>query len=352
MKCRICNGGRLIPLRIDSFLFPSTSYAPNFHEYKNYICSDCGVVSSQPEPDEDQLIAHYNSIYRQSRDAYEIGVKVLDSPIDLQVSARSLKRVKNFHTAVSRNVQHTPSFKPGSNDTVVDFGAYQGMFLYGLSQLWDCRCIATDYNKNGIEFARSNFGFYESRVTDDIYSDTFDERVSISTMVHSLEHLREPVRFLTHLRQNILNADGFLYIEVPNLYGIPLCEPTHFFTYSGKSLTFLIEHSGFEVLDLFTSGIPETPEFAGHNDVQNLICLARPKAQPDTASAPGVNVELIRRQLQRSYARHSAASVTRQLKTAIHEMLKFFYYFWFAIVLERLSPSLMARLARLIGVRR
>jgi hypothetical protein len=71
-----------------------------------------------------------------------------------------------------------------------------------------------------------------------------------------------------------------------------------------------------------------------------------------TATAPGVNVEQIQRRLQRCYARHSAASVARQLKRTFREAAKFFYYLGFSVVLERLSPSLMMRLAYLLGIRR
>jgi len=83
------------------------------------------------------------------------------------------------------------------------------------------------------------------------------------------------------------------------------------------------------VLNIFTSDYPEISEFADHNDEQTLIYLA------------GVNVREIRLWRQRSYSRRSAASITRQLKTAIIEMLKFYYYFGFAVILERLSPNLI-----------
>jgi SAM-dependent methyltransferase len=351
MQCHVCDGTNLEPLEVESFLFPPTSYAPEFHEYENYICAGCGVVSGQPEPTEERLVEHYNTAYRKSRDATQVGDVVIDTPIDMSVGGRSLKRVRNLYKIVSDNTADHPDLKLGPEDVVVDFGAYQGMFLYGVSQLWDCQCIAADYNRKGIEFAQKVFGFASSQVTADIYSDTFGLKISLATMVHSLEHLRDPVRFLEHLRKNILKPDGFLYVEVPNLYGIPLCEPTHFFTYSKDSLTYLMERCGFEVLDMFTSGFPETPEFTGHNDIQNLICLARPRSAQEPAKRPSVNVPEIRHQLQASYSRHSSASVRRQFGSAIREMVKSFYYLIFAIVLERVSPKLMTRVAILLGRR-
>jgi len=351
MQCRICEGHVLVPLQVDSFLFPTISYAPEFHEYENYICSDCGVVSGQPEPAEDRLIEHYNTAYRQSRDAHEIDGTLIDAPIDMSITGRALGRVRNFHSAITRNKHKHPELTPSADEVIVDFGAYSGMFLHGISQLWDCRCIATDYNEKGVEFARAVFGFEDSFVTSDIYSDTFDEKVKFATMIHSLEHLREPLRFLAHLRENILKPDGYLYVEVPNLYGIALCDPTHFFTYSVDSMTYLMERGGFEVVDIFTSGFPQTPEFTGQNDIQNLICLARPLSSPAPAKRPAVDVDQIHRQLQASYFRHSVANLKRQFRLAARETAKFFYYLLFSVVLEKISPKLMARLARFLGLR-
>jgi hypothetical protein len=71
---------------------------------------------------------------------------------------------------------------------------------------------------------------------------------------------------LEHLRKNILKKTGVLYIEVPNLHGIPLCDPTHFFTFSRVSLEYLLNASGFEVLYLTTSGDPADETFFARSD--------------------------------------------------------------------------------------
>lgn len=352
MYCRICDGTELVPLEVESFLFPNSSYSPEFHVYKNYLCCGCGVVSGQPEPEENRLIEHYNSEYRLSSDSIEIDGRVIDTPINMSISGRTLQRVKNFYAMLKANLKQYPQLQLDRNDVVVDFGAYQGLFLYGLSQLLDCRFVAADYNENGIEFARKVFGFTDSQVTKDIYTDTFGEKVSCATMIHSLEHLREPTKFLIHLRENILRPDGFMYVEVPNLYGTPLCEPTHFFTYSEKSLTYLMNRSGYEVLDIKTSGFPRTPEFTGHNDIQNVICLARPCREQTPLLLPEVNPEEIITNLRKHYYKHSVNSVKRQFKKALTEAAKFTYYFIFSIILEKISPKLMIRIASMLGRRK
>ncbi len=348
MNCRICGGERLEPLNVEGFFFPAHSYAPDFHQYDNYICPECGVVSMQPEPDDEDLVAYYNSAYRQSRDACKIGETIIDAPVDMSITGRTLGRVRNFHDTIVRNGNAIPDLIPGPDDTIIDFGAYSGMFLHGIRQLWDCNCLATDYNEKGIEFAINVFGFNQSRVTMDIYNDTFGEKVFMATLIHSFEHLREPARFLGHLRENILQPGGFLYVEVPNLFGIALCDPTHFFTYTKESLIYLMHNNGFEVLDVFTSGFPVTQEFTGHNEIQNLICLARSCPGPIETGTPVVNTRDIRLQLRRCYTAHANRAIRRQFTTALREQLRFIYYLVFAGILEKISPRTAIRLARVL----
>jgi hypothetical protein len=227
------------------------------------------------------------------------------------------------------------------------------MFLHGVSQIWPCRCLAYDYSENGIAFAREYLGYKDSVVAQDIYEDRFDQRPRFVTMIHSLEHLREPQRFLRHVSENILVEDGYLYIEVPNLYGTALCEPVHFFTYSKDSLKYLLAKCGFELVDMATSGFPVGAEFTAHNAEQNIICLARNSGEM-RAEAPeaGVDTGLIRRDLRAAYARHSAAATRRQIGAAFREAAKSIYYLGVTQILERLSLRLSMRVVKWLGLRK
>lgn len=350
MNCRICGHQGLVELGVEGLLFPARSYAPEFHQYENYICPGCAVVSAQPEPDDAALSAYYESAYRTSRDALNIGEKLVDTPIDLGVGGRSLARVRSFHDVVVGKTQEYPGVVPQQDDLVIDFGAYQGLFLHGVQQLWGCRCLAYDHSEKGITFARDYLGFEHSQVTDNIYQDSFAEPARFATMIHSLEHLRDPLAFLEHLKADILREDGFLYIEVPNLYGMALCDPTHFFTYSQQSLRHLLGRAGFEVIHMAVHGFPVVAEFVAHNNEQNIVCLARPASLKDTP-APPVDVTAVRRDLRASYARHSNAAIGRQFRDALNSVAKFFYYLIFAGILERLSPKLSAVILKTIGRR-
>jgi 2-polyprenyl-3-methyl-5-hydroxy-6-metoxy-1,4-benzoquinol methylase len=85
---------------------------------------------------------------------------------------------------------------------------------------------------------------------------------------HVLEHIENPKHFLD-LAQKLLKKDGILYIDVPNFGGVrsrvmmsnwPYLLPTeHVHHFTLKSLSYLLETSGFEVVfETSRSGVFET----------------------------------------------------------------------------------------------
>lgn len=338
--CPLCGGGTLRRIEVGSLLFPDESYAPDFHRFANVLCGQCGVAFSHPRPATEDLVAYYNGAYRSHGRGLELDGKVIEPPLQADRLDMSLARFANFHRAL-REAGATP---PGPADTVVDFGAYQGMFLYGAKTLWGCDGIAIDYNRQGIAFAQTFLGLPHSRVTEDIAAERFPERVRFATLVHALEHFPDPKGFLHHLADQVLSEDGWLYIEVPNLFGSPLNDPTHFFTFSPDSLRWLVESAGFEVAALFTSGQPETRDFLCTNAEENLVCLARRGTA--AATPPRPDLDALEGEIRRRWAGHARTGLKRQLRAAARETARALYYAVFVGVLEPLAPGLATRLRR------
>ena len=350
--CRICGSDRTEALGVDSFLVPATSFAPEIHEYENQICAGCGVVFGHPAIDGDRLREIYASDYWTTIHALELGGRRIDLPLDFDVGPLSFRRVRGFFETVTRVAVRIPSVVPTAHDLVIDYGAYQGLFLHGVHQLWGCRCLAYDHNATGIEFARRILGFAESRVATNILTDTFGERAKYVTALHTLEHLNDPVAFLEHVRTNVLATEGFLYVEVPNLYGFPLNDPLHLYSYSPDSLSRLFARAGFETVETATSGFPPRPDFLCQNDAEYLIGLARPASSGTSVPVGGVDVATIRRSVRRSWRRHVWGGIRRQFKRAARESARFVYYLGFAGFLEAISPALALGIARRLGLRR
>jgi len=350
--CKICGGEQCEPLGVDSFLFPTTSYLPDFHQYENFVCANCGIVFALPQIEEEKLADFYNSDYWQSINDEGIshGEVHINGPIDFANSVTSLKRAGNFLSACERAAPRDPQATPTADDLVIDLGAYQGLFLHALRQYYGVRVVPCDFSQAGMDFARSLLNMEDARVITDIFAEKFDERARFVTMVHFLEHISDPLRLLNHVRENLLADDGFLYIEVPNLQGHPLADPFHFFTYSKDSLRRTLALAGFEVVELFANSWPPKPQNVWANDSQNLVCLARPTQ--NTPDFEPLSIDVIRTDLKKAFAGHSSRGVWRVTKEAVMGLSKAVYYFVFAVLLERLSPTLMTRIARAIGVRK
>jgi hypothetical protein len=352
-SCPLCGGTTIDDVEVPSFLLPARSYAPALVDHANFICGDCGIVFAHPWPDEAALADYYNSAYRANPDALIINDITVDAPVSTSANVKSLKRARTFAQTVERAAERRPDARPNADDLVVDFGSYQGLFPYALSRVWGCRGIAVDYSRDGIDYARALLGLTESRVTRDLYSETFSPRPRFATFVHSFEHLKEPARMLEHLKSEVLAAGGYLYIEVPNLYGTPLSDPTHFFTYTDDSLGRLLTQHGFEVVEMWHSGFPPVMSFDARNDEQNVVCLARLTEHGNASSQPSpVDVMAIRRRLRRSYRRHSIAAVRRQFAAALRGAARAFYNLTFGVILEGVSPRLMQGVARRLKLRR
>lgn len=78
------------------------------------------------------------------------------------------------------------------------------------------------------------------------------------TMAHVLEHLPDPLRFLKKLHDQISSADGWILIEVPNLYAHDCFELAHMTSFSAFTLSQIMVMSGFRPTRLIKHGHPRS----------------------------------------------------------------------------------------------
>jgi SAM-dependent methyltransferase len=108
----------------------------------------------------------------------------------------------------------------------------------------------------------------EAQEIQEVEEDTelpLDHKYEAVACWHVLEHIADPVAFLTDLREQ-LQPDGTLYITVPNknsftneAYGVysPLfTEEDHLYHYSEHTLVLLLEKSGLRSVAMFTRQLP------------------------------------------------------------------------------------------------
>jgi 2-polyprenyl-3-methyl-5-hydroxy-6-metoxy-1,4-benzoquinol methylase len=335
-KCRVCGGNTFKKINFNSLLFPTSSHNEDLHDYENYMCATCSVVFQFPEIDDDILVDYYNNEYRKSQFALKLNDKEIDLPIAIPWSGYSFQRFHSFYTILESAKEFYPDAIPTQADAIIDIGAYQGFFLFAANQAWKCKTIGYDYNHKGIEFAKRALGITASKVTKDIYHDVFEEKVRFVTLVHVFEHLREPNKFLKHLKNHILTKDGYLYMEVPNLYGTPLSDPTHFFTYSPDCLRFIIENNGFEVIALSEHGKPRIKSNTWGNTKMNISVLAK-FTQKDTATLPNFSCDTRLKELYTEQRNIIKKSISKQLALTGRSILQALYLLLFVLIIEKIS---------------
>jgi hypothetical protein len=348
LACPICGERRCDAFNPQSLLFPSISRNKVLPCHQNHLCLQCGVVFMSPIPSTDLLISHYKNAYRRSEYSIEIEGQQVDLPIQFPESGTSFSRFRNFIACVEGLQKSLPNVVPSSKDMMIDIGGYQGMFLYAANQVYGVAGTVVDFNDHGIRFAQTALGFRDSVAIDNVYGYVPSVKARFVSMVHSFEHVDDPLRLLRHIKSQVLRDDGFLYIEVPNLYGSPLNDPVHFFTFSIDSLSYLLNLSGYEVVYANTAGNPHAPLTIA-NDELVLVCMARPVAN---SLAPKPNNTDIVRKVQINYAKLSRKAILKQVQKSGSELSKLAYYLFGHFVLEKVSNDLYGavdKLKKIVG---
>ena len=205
------------------------------------ICSSCGLVFQSPRMDDDALTSFYTSGYRRF-------VQGTEEPTekDLRIQAgrarHQLQLARRIIPSVSRHL---------------DIGSSSGALLRVFKSYYGCESV-------GIEPGE----VYRTRVVNDgiqVYAQLADMELEkqvpfdLVTMSHVLEHLSDPSTDLVQIRERWMTPEGYLLVEVPNLFGHYSVELSHLVLFSSNTLRQLLSHSGFEVLRSFTHGNPRSP---------------------------------------------------------------------------------------------
>jgi len=270
-KCNICNHKKLILVDFNNLILRTDSKNANIHYYKSYICENCGILNQHPQMTDQQLSDHYNSNYRETTYKLKINNQILDFPLKFEQTGISFQRFFHFNKIIENTKIKL------HNKIILDYGSYQGSFLYACKKIYNSYTIGYDYNDEGLKFSKKYLGIDETIKTSDIYNDKFSSKPHLCSLIHVFEHLGNPNKFLKHLHDNILNDGGYIYIEVPDINSSHFSDPTHCFTYNAQSLKYVLEKNNFEILALETNKIygKVDPNIPRKKLQKNLHCLAK-----------------------------------------------------------------------------
>ena len=205
-------------------------------------CNQCGFVFLRPL--EKKLSVYYedDKVYRQ-----QYGPDLKNFSTGCRERFNTYYPFQNF---ITREIEHLLN----SNTKILDVGCSTGHFLHSLKGKVKTR-IGLELNQAEAEFIRNNLDFK-------VYSEPLDvARIEegpfdFITSLQVLEHIEDPIKFLKQIAEN-LKADGYLYLEVPNINDVIIScyqvkgyenfyyrEP-HLYYFSPATLKKLLDQAGF-----------------------------------------------------------------------------------------------------------
>jgi hypothetical protein len=245
-NCPLCSG-------TSSTLFDQRTFRGTL--VSNRLCLECGLVYQSPRMSEPQLEAFYEQEYRQLyQDSQE------PSPKDLAAQAgRAQSLASFFEDAVTKSVfpdHQSPITNHKFLNRHLDVGCSAGLLLQRFQAEYH-------YEPVGVEPGTA-YRIYAQAHGLTVYPNLPDlktkpeARFDLISLAHVLEHLPNPVEFLGMLRQEWLTADGWLLVEVPNLYGHDCFEIAHLVSFSPHALEQTLQKAGFRIKARLVHGRPRS----------------------------------------------------------------------------------------------
>jgi 2-polyprenyl-3-methyl-5-hydroxy-6-metoxy-1,4-benzoquinol methylase len=221
------------------------------------LCEHCGLVYQSPRMTQAETSAFYAQEYRLLNEGSALPTR--RNLANQRGRAASLQAFSK--PSISAIRQH------------LDIGCSTGSLLQVFQQAYQCQSIGIEPGEAHRDYARkAGLTVYAS--VDELELAEIS-RFDLISMAHVLEHLADPVRYLAHLRDKLLEPTGWLLIEVPNLYVHDSFEPAHLVAYSAHTLRQTMEMAGFEILRLEEHGRPRSAWLPLY-----ITLLAQPRSAP------------------------------------------------------------------------
>jgi 2-polyprenyl-3-methyl-5-hydroxy-6-metoxy-1,4-benzoquinol methylase len=206
----------------------------------NRICQYCGFVYQSPRMSEVEAVEFYQAEYRQMYQGDENPI-AKDFTTQTARAESLLGFVGTYVTSLSRHL---------------DIGSSTGLILQRFNKQYACQPIGIEPGDAYRNYAsQQGVKVYKTLVE---LESAKEKPFALISMSHVLEHLPDPVDYLTHLREALLEPKGWLLIEVPNLYAHDSFEVAHLVSFSPHTLTQTVEKAGFEIVKLERHGRPRS----------------------------------------------------------------------------------------------
>ena len=273
-RCPLCahNEARFFSRKI-SFGFP----------IQYLICQNCGFVfqdASESQAADPQFYAEtYRKIYQSTE-------------------APTAKDLRQQTLRAENQVEYLRKLDVFDPKRVLDFGASSGLLLEKLHEAFGCEVMGVEPGRAYRERAEAR-GIPMAASLDALMSGN-PGRFNLVTMMHVLEHLQNPLETMDTIREKLLLPNGYILVEVPNLYAHDSFELAHLSCFTTHTLTQMLLMAGFSLISVRKYGLPrsETLDLYVEALAINSNCQVMPEhVEPERGVAAKRRAGLLKRQL-------------------------------------------------------
>ena len=237
------------------------------------ICEACGHVFASPRPSGEWLDAYYKRGYRMDTHESEDPENV-PQVCGMEEMGRGVKIISD--------TTRIRGYKPFSSH--LDVGSSTGALMAGVMERFTCTTsVGVEPNDAWRKFSENSFERFQNdpdkgkfvpagadfRIYESLNQVPKSPKFEFISMAHVLEHVADPLEMLTRVAKHHLLSRGWVYIEVPNLYGggpDPLLFP-HLHAFTQETFrNFLLAAGLFpQTIETWPS---ENPSFYGPQSLQ------------------------------------------------------------------------------------
>lgn len=211
-------------------------------KYQVEKCSGCGLIFLDSYPED--LFSFIDDIENESEEDLEFW---------------STPKLIEKYQDIFDHFMNEREFRLKSNDFTFSGKALDIGVGFGL---WASRLESKGMKVKGIDVSSDTINYCSNKYSFEVEKKSFErfessDKYDLISMFDVLEHFARPVEMLEKVK-SLLNEDGLLYIQVPNVIGfkIPfnhgLGLPYHLWQFDRKSLFHLLNRCGFEILEDWT----------------------------------------------------------------------------------------------------
>jgi len=250
ISCPLCGSDRIKDFeQVESFGYPV--------EY--LICQDCGFVFQNPQTSQATNPDFYLQDYRQIYQASE-------QPTQKDLYQQTQRANNQAEWLKSHGLEKF--------ENVLDIGASSGLLLETFAQRFGADVVGVEPGDAYRALAEAKGLCMHSSIETLIASSP--KRFELVTLMHVLEHLERPRQVLEQIREELLNDEGLLLVEVPNFYAHDSYELAHLSCFTEHTLLETLRQAGFEQVASRSHGMPRSAILPLY-----LTILAKPVLETD-----------------------------------------------------------------------